>query len=58
MAINCKKCKYYYITWDPKFPYGCKAFGMKTKQLPSTEVYASSGTECVKFQKKEGPSTK
>jgi|YelNatPaOPRAMG01_1025707.scaffolds.fasta_scaffold00247_15 hypothetical protein len=58
MAVNCKKCKYYYITWDAKFPYGCKAFGMKTKQLPSVEVYISSGKECIKFQKKEEPTVK
>jgi len=53
MAIECRKCKHFFITWDPKNPYGCRIFGMKTKQMPSVEVFATSGKECLKFQKKE-----
>lgn len=53
MAINCRKCKHFFITWDPNNPYGCKSFGIKTKQMPSIEVYVTSGKECLKFQKKE-----
>ncbi|MFO7448341.1 MAG: hypothetical protein R6W90_18420 [Ignavibacteriaceae bacterium] len=52
MAINCRKCKYFIITWDSKRPYGCIAFGMKTRQMPSIEVYKSSGRECLKFEAK------
>ncbi len=58
MPIDCRKCRYFYITWNPKFPYGCKSFGMKTKQIPSKEVYISSGKECLKFEKKEEPPSK
>ncbi|MDP3683464.1 MAG: uracil-DNA glycosylase [Ignavibacteria bacterium] len=53
MAVNCRQCAHFYITWDRNFPYGCKAFGLKTKRIPSAEVYLSSGKECLKFQKKE-----
>ena len=58
MPIDCRKCRHFYITWDHKFPYGCKSFGMKTKQMPSAEVYTSSGKECLKFEKKEDPPSK
>ena len=53
MAINCRKCKHFFITWDTNAPYGCRIFGIKTKQMPSIEVFKSSGRECLKFEKKD-----
>ncbi|APM37281.1 uracil-DNA glycosylase [Clostridium kluyveri] len=50
--IQCYKCKYYYITWDIKFPYGCKLYKVKSKQVPSIIVFKSIGTVCDKFVKK------
>ena len=52
MAVNCRQCAHFNITWDRNFPYGCKAFGLKTKRITSTEVYLSSGKECLKYQAK------
>ncbi|TFE04203.1 uracil-DNA glycosylase [Jeotgalibacillus salarius] len=52
--INCHACKYYYVTWDPKFPKGCKAHGFKTKHLPSLEVFRASGHPCYAFEPKQG----
>lgn len=52
MAVNCRQCYYPYITWDKNFLWG-KAFGLKTKKIPSLEVHLSSGKECLKFQPKE-----
>jgi hypothetical protein len=51
-AINCIKCAYYYVTWDPSFPKGCKAFGFKTSEIPSALVKKSSGHACLKFEAK------
>ncbi|HIE58809.1 MAG TPA: uracil-DNA glycosylase [Persephonella sp.] len=51
--VNCFKCKYFYITWDKKFPYGCKAFGFKSRLLPSIEVYKASKKKCLYFTKKD-----
>lgn len=51
--VQCRKCKYYYITWDTRFPYGCKLFGVKSKQLPSVIVYQSTGKFCDNFNPKE-----
>ncbi|SFL10665.1 hypothetical protein SAMN03159341_103237 [Paenibacillus sp. 1_12] len=50
--INCIKCVHYYVTWDPAFPRGCKAFGFKTAEMPSTLVKRSSGHPCLKFESK------
>ncbi|APC42469.1 uracil-DNA glycosylase [Clostridium estertheticum] len=51
--INCSKCIYYYITWDPAFPKGCKLYGFKSPNLPSILVKQSSGIACGKFTPKE-----
>jgi len=51
--INCFDCISFYITWDEKFPRGCKAMGFKSREMPSAVVYKSSGSECLKFRKKK-----
>lgn len=48
----CRQCRFFYITWDRKFPNGCKALGFKSLQLPSIQVYKSSGMPCQYFVKK------
>ena len=50
--INCRNCKFYYITWDANMPHGCKAFGFKTRQIPSVVVYQSSGQACQGYEEK------
>jgi hypothetical protein len=50
--IDCKNCRHYYITWDRKFPYGCKAIQFKSARLPSLEVFAASGIACLRFEEK------
>ena len=52
MRINCKRCKYYYVTWDPRAPHGCKMFGFKSLAIPSIEVRKSSGKSCEAFIQK------
>lgn len=50
--INCRKCVHFYVTWDQKFPYGCRAMGFKTAVMPSVRVFQNSGTDCLQFQEK------
>ncbi len=50
--INCFSCKYFYITWDRCFPYGCKALGFKSKCMPSAEVFRASDVACLRYDKK------
>jgi hypothetical protein len=47
---ECIRCKHYYVTWDPNFPYGCRAFGFKSKVAPYLEVYSASQKRCLKFE--------
>ena len=52
--INCFKCVYFYITWDPKFPKACKFFEFKSRGMPSITVFQSTGSNCIAFEEKEG----
>ena len=52
----CRRCKFYYITWDVKHPHGCRAMGFKGKELPYLTVLKNSGTRCLLFEKKATPS--
>ncbi|RXK14358.1 uracil-DNA glycosylase [Halarcobacter mediterraneus] len=51
--IICQKCKFYFVTWQPAKPHGCKAYGFKSKMLPSIVVKNSSGFPCSFFQFKK-----
>jgi hypothetical protein len=52
-ATNCRKCAYFRITWDKRFPYGCEAVGFKSRRMPSFEVLAASGKTCMLFRDKK-----
>ncbi|RJP74332.1 MAG: uracil-DNA glycosylase [Ignavibacteriales bacterium] len=53
MAVECRKCFYFQVTWEKDHPYACKAFGFKTKKMPSMDVFINSGKECLKFLPKK-----
>ena len=50
--IYCLRCAHYYVTWEPAFPYGCRALGFKSHIQPSVAVYQSSGMPCQVFEPK------
>jgi hypothetical protein len=50
--IVCQKCKYYYVTWEPNKPHGCKAYGFKSQAIPSVVVKQSSNMPCSFFTPK------
>ena len=51
---NCRKCRHYYITWDVKHPYGCRAMGFKSRHNPGLEVRrAMYGEPCLMFSPKK-----
>ncbi|MCP4716637.1 MAG: uracil-DNA glycosylase [Deltaproteobacteria bacterium] len=57
--VNCHRCRHYYITWDKRFPYGCREMGFKSRFLPSDAVYQNSGMACLGFvPKAKGKSRK
>ncbi|MBF0310831.1 MAG: uracil-DNA glycosylase [Magnetococcales bacterium] len=52
--IDCTRCRHYWITWDANFPRGCRVLNFKTRMMPSQEVLAASGKECLAFEPKSG----
>jgi len=50
--INCRKCRYFFVTWNPSHPYGCKAYGFKGRLMPSITVKKTTGQECQIFSLK------
>ncbi|RLB83827.1 MAG: uracil-DNA glycosylase [Deltaproteobacteria bacterium] len=51
--IDCHRCRHYYVTWDKRFPHGCRAMKFKSKELPSCVVGKSSGMPCLLFKVKD-----
>jgi hypothetical protein len=52
-GIHCFSCRHFYITYDPRFPYGCRAVGFKSRGVPAAEVRANSGMDCQFFAARE-----
>ena len=50
--VNCTKCIHFYVTWDPKFPRGCRVYGFKTVKMPSNTVMEATGMPCTAFSPK------
>ncbi|HLG73903.1 MAG TPA: uracil-DNA glycosylase [Chloroflexota bacterium] len=50
--VNCRGCKHYRVSWDPRMPHLCAAMDFKSQRLPSLVVYESSGMECQMFAPK------
>ena len=46
---KCQKCIYYFVTWEASVPHGCKAYGFKSRIIPSITVKRTSGEECKFF---------
>lgn len=51
-SIDCRKCIYFFITWKKGIPYGCKAYGFESAQIPSIVVKSSSGEKCSFFKQR------
>ena len=55
--INCHRCVYYFVTWEAAQPHGCKAYGFKSRAIPSQVVLSSSGNPCSYFTPKKSVSS-
>ena len=45
--IKCHGCKHFFITYRQHKPYGCRAYGFISKNIPSMVVFQSSGMKCA-----------
>lgn len=52
---NCLKCVYFKVTWDTALPRSCAVFGFKCLNLPSVEVFRSTGSHCPSFKERLVP---
>jgi hypothetical protein len=43
---DCLKCRHFFVTYDPRQPRGCRAYGFKSRELPSQVVLSASGQPC------------
>lgn len=50
--VNCISCKNFFVTWDRKYPKGCRLFGFKSSRLPSALVMESTGAKCKNYEEK------
>jgi hypothetical protein len=44
---RCHGCRHFLVTHDTARPYACRAFGIKSRRLPSDEVRDASGWPCA-----------
>lgn len=54
-AVNCMKCRHFFVTWDPRAPRGCQAMGFKGMMMPSQQVLVVTGKPCQLFEEKGNP---
>jgi hypothetical protein len=52
-TINCFSCEHFHITYEAKFPYGCRVMGFKSVRMPSVDVFVNSEMDCNLFTLKE-----
>jgi len=60
MRIDCRKCRYFFVTWNKQFPHGCRAMGFKSWRYPIDEVRgalnkmrgALKGADCLLYEPK------
>jgi hypothetical protein len=49
---NCRKCRHFFITWNPKTPHGCKRYGIESREDPSKIVSMAGLGDCQGFEDK------
>ena len=49
IRLDCRGCRHFFVTYEPRNPWGCRQFGFKGKNLPAQIVYQSTGMQCAYF---------
>ena len=49
---DCNSCAHFFITWNKKFPFGCRAMGFMTSNSPSKDVFEVEGRDCLAYKNK------
>ncbi len=49
---DCNSCAHFFITWNKRFPFGCRAMGFMTSNSPSKDVFEVEGRDCLAYKNK------
>ena len=52
---DCNSCAHFFITWNKRFPFGCRAMGFMTSNSPSKDVFEVEGRDCLAYKNKFSP---
>ncbi|TVQ36166.1 MAG: hypothetical protein EA384_14835 [Spirochaetaceae bacterium] len=50
-APDCLTCRHFFVTWDKRYPRGCRIFEIKSRELPSLVVLRSTGRRCPSYER-------
>ncbi len=53
--LDCRRCRHYAVTWDERFPHGCRAMGFKSARYPADEVLSATGGEPCRLYEPKTP---
>jgi hypothetical protein len=46
---DCRRCRHFFITYEPRRPQGCRAYGFRSREAPAQAVRHHSGQPCLLF---------
>lgn len=47
--IQCLRCKYYQVTYNPQIPHGCRKYQFQSATIPNLVVKRETGTDCQAY---------
>ena len=50
--IDCNSCAHFFITWNKRFPFGCRAMGFMSANSPNKDVFEVEGRDCLAYKDK------
>lgn len=50
MTPRCLDCEHFYVSWDSRFPRGCRQYGIVSRELPSHVVLSATGQRCAAYR--------
>ena len=50
--IECNSCAHFFITWNKRFPFGCRAMGFMSANSPNKDVFEVEGRDCLAYKDK------
>ena len=50
--VDCNTCAHFFITWDKRYPYGCRSMNFMSSNSPSKDVLEVEGRDCLAYRDK------